>query len=241
MLSAEYIQLNDLNSDVKPLHMPGYCPISVKELKNKPEPNDYPVTNREMFLSPKNIYNMIYYIMSLNVKHRTKTNLPELQQKIPSYMVKWANEQDIDDFECLHDNILLTLDFLNKKFLINYSCLYDRADSNSLNVFQITGKVTDKCNRQSNKKYDEMLASDYHTLDLWQPFEEFTYDKRNRYCNKIPVWQKSMQIREYDRSNDGLHAAIPERASLDNQIHGYDMDNIIRGSLYYENYYYEHV
>jgi hypothetical protein len=237
----EYIRLHELNSTKDDLVMPGYCPISVKAEKNRPGPNKFPKTNREIFLSKKNIYNMTYYIVSLNIKNLTKCPVDELQKITPSYMVKWADDQNIDDFEYLTDDILLTLDFLNKRFLIKHSDLYDGANAKSLNVFRNTGRITDKCNRESDKKFDEMLAADYHTLDLWQPFEAFTYNKKQRYSNKIPVWQSSMNTRTLDRSNDGLHAALPERASLDNQIHGYDMSNIIKGSEYYNNYYYENI
>ena len=50
-----------------------------------------------------------------------------------------------------------------------------------------------------------------------------------------------MNTRHHDRCNDGLRDAIPERASLNNKIHGYDMSNIIKGSTYYENPSYENV
>ena len=237
----EYIQLHELNSTEETLNMPGYCPISIKAKKNRPEPDQFPETNRQIFLSKKNIYNMTYYIVSLTIKNLIKYPVDELQKIIPSRMLDWADDQNIDDFEYLTDNILQTLDFLNKKFLINHSYLYDRANAKSLNVFRNTGRVTDKCNRESDKKFDEMLAADYHTLDLWQPSETSIYNKAQRYCNKIPVWQSSMNTRTLDRSNDGLHTALPERASLDNQIHGYDMSNIIKGSTYYDNHYYENI
>ena len=58
---------------------------------------------------------------------------------------------------------------------------------------------------------------------------------------KIPMWQKSMNIRQYDKGNDGLHASNPYRASLDMQVRGYNMSNIIKGSEFYENYHYEHI
>ena len=50
-----------------------------------------------------------------------------------------------------------------------------------------------------------------------------------------------MNTRQLDRSNDGLHSAYSDRASLNNQTHGYNMDNIIKGSTSYENYYYENM
>lgn len=246
-----YIQIHELNSKYQPTNPPGYCPISVKQERNQPQHETFPRTNKEIFLSSKNVYSMVYFLTALNLKNRTnplvKANknldehLKKLQKKIPKMMVEWANEQKINDFEYLTNDIIQTLHFLNKKFLINYGHLYDRANRSDLNVFHTVGRITDECNNQFTKKYDEMLAADYSTVDTWQPLDIFTYNKRNRYCNKIPVWQRSMNIRQLDRSNDGLHAALPKRASLDNQIHGYDMSNIIKGSTYYDNYYYENL
>lgn len=220
-----------------------YCPISVKEKKNMPMYSAFPLTNSDIFLSKKNILDIIYYIASLNVKTHTKdVDISKLKVQIPKLMNQWTIDNNINDYESSGDNNIVTnLEFINKKFLLNNSILYDRCGIGEVNVFTSLGRVTDECGRQSNKKYDEMSANDYHTLDVSQPYEAFTYDKRNRYSNKIPVWQKSMQMRNYDRSNDGLHDANPDRSSLDNQIHGYDMSNIIKGSTYYENYYYENM
>ena len=223
------------------LNISGYCPISVKAEKNKHMHNNYPVTNEQMFLSNRNTYILVHYIISLNVKNNTKTQHEILRKKIPEIMVKWAADKKINDYEDLNDNLLTTLTFLNKQFLGDHPELYNRADCSGINVYRITGRVTDRCNRQSNKRHDEMLASDYHTLDVWQPHEVFTSNKNNRYCNRVPIWQKSMNTRHHDRCNDGLRDAIPERASLNNQIHGYDMSNIIKGSTYYENPSYENV
>jgi hypothetical protein len=251
MPSREHIAIHDVNSRVQRTRASGFCPISVKSMKNKPQGTVFPRTNRQIFLSKKNVYSMIYYIVSLNLKNRTnplwkpniglKKQLDAMQKEIPIMMVDWADQQGIDDFEDLNDNILVTLEFLNKKFIINHSRMYDRAGRSDLNVFHTLGRVTDSGNKEYMKHYDEMLATDYHTLDLWQPLKIDTYDKANRYCNKFPVWQTSMNIRELDRSNDGLHAAESKRASLNNQVHGYDMSNIVKGSTFYDNYYYENI
>ena len=50
-----------------------------------------------------------------------------------------------------------------------------------------------------------------------------------------------MNTRHYDRCNDGLHTAYSSRASLNNQIRGYDMKEIYKGCENYENYYYENL
>ena len=50
-----------------------------------------------------------------------------------------------------------------------------------------------------------------------------------------------MNIRQYDKSNDGLSTANPDRASLDVFQRGYDMSNQIKESTSYENYFYENI
>jgi hypothetical protein len=246
-----YIKIHDLNSVYEPLNTHDYCPISVKEEVNKPQSNTYPQTNKQIFLSKKNVFSMVYYITSLALKNKTNPlddsnkqidkYLNKLQYKIPEMMIKWSNEQTINEFADLNNNIIITVQFLNKKFIINHSHLYDRPNKSDLNVFHTVGRVTDECNNQYKKKYDEMLAPDYSTIDTWQPLNIYTYDKAHRYGNKIPIWQKSMNTRHFDKENDGLQAAYSDRASLNNQIRGYDMSNIKKGSTYYENYYYENM
>lgn len=241
-MSREYIELHDVNSKIGKLNTPTHCPISVKDEMNKPSYNDFDnMTNTQIFLSNKNIYYMIYSMVSLNRANRTNIDLDKLQDRIPKLMAEWAIKNKIDNATYVTGDIIQNLGFLNKKFLINHGSLYDRAGLNTLNVFKIEDTVTDRCNRESTKKYDEMLADDYHTLNLWNDDSNdiYVYNQSSRYCNKFPVWQTSMNTRQYDLSNDGLHAAKPERASLNNQTHGYDMSNIIKGSTNYENYYYE--
>jgi hypothetical protein len=239
--SREYIQLHDVNSTVQPVFMSEYCPISIKEEKNQPADNYLDnITNTGIFLSVKNIHYMTYYIVSLN-KTATGQQLINLAKRISGLMVQWAKKEYLNDFEYVHDNVLLTLSFLNKKFLVNHAYLYKRTENANFNVFRNKDIVTDKCGNEELKKYDEMTADEYRTLDVWREEQVFTYDKLNRYQNKIPTWQKSMNTRQYDRSNDGLHSAFSDRASLDSQVRGYNMDNIHKGLEFYQVPAYEYI
>ena len=232
--SREYIQLHDVNSMVQPVYMSEYCPISIKEEKNPPADNDLDnVTHTGIFLSEKNIHYMTYYIVSLN-KTTTGQQLINLAKQIPGLMIQWSKKEDLNNFEYVYNNILLTLSFLNKKFLVNHAYLYRGTENADINVFRTKDVVTDKCGNEELKKYDEMTAAEYSTLDVWRDEQVYTYDKLNRYQNKIPTWQKSMNIRQYDRSNDGLHSAYSDRASLDSQVRGYNMDNIHKGLEFYQ-------
>lgn len=233
----ERIKLHHVNSIAEPIHLSDYCPISVKGEKNSPIKNPYDdMSNSKLFLSNKNIYNTVYYVVALGNSYKSRIS-KEVQRSIPDLMRKWAKNENIDDWEDLTNDATITLEFLNKKFLRAHNALFNEKNAGT-NKFRVQDKITDKCGRTFTKKYDEMTAADYHTIDVWQEEETSRYNKNFRYNNTIPSWQRTMNIRHYDLSNDGLAAADSERASLDNQIHGYDMVNIIKGSTNYENYYY---
>lgn len=241
MFTDEYITLHSVETlrDPEPCD---YYPISVKDKKNNGVFNKYDFSShKKLFLNKHNIKNMTYLIISLN--HRNNSTVPKdvIKEHIPSIMKEWANKELVNGFSSAADNKILTLEFINKKFLDDNCNLYNKNARRALNMFKMFDIVTDKYNNAQIKKYDEMTAADYHTLNVWRPQRTYAVNAQSRYCNKVPIWQKSMNIRQYDLANDGLHTAMPERASLDNQLHGYDMENIIKGSTNYENYYFEHI
>ena len=183
-------------------------------------------SNIQIFLSHKNMYYMAYAILSINKKNMNSLSLNEYDLK--NMMTNWASENDIEHVDLAFNDIIENLKYINTRFLEYYKKNYIK--DNRLNVYRLTDIVTGKDGIQSVKKYDEMLASDYHTLNLWNNVDIYVSNANSRYNNKIPTWQKSMNTRHYDISNDGLRHAIPERASLNNQTHGYDMSNIIKGA-----------
>lgn len=227
------IQLNDFN-----LAIPWYCPISFKEQNNIPSIDNFPSDNISIFLSRKNIYELIQNIISLNSFNKTsiskehnKEKLDILQQQIPIKMNNWAINNKINDYEDLNDNILIRLNYLNKSFLESHGYLFDIFNKESVNVFQIeSDKVTNKNGKIFEKKYDEMLAQDYHTIDVHRSLSILKKNDNFRYNNSVPIWQKSMNTRHYDKYEiDGLHASNPERASINTFSKGYDMTEIYKG------------
>jgi hypothetical protein len=228
-MSNEYITLYDVDE---------YQPNSVKESRNITLYNYLDdITNIQIFLSDKNTYYIIVKVINLNKKNKNPYNLKKLIQRMPKFMYVWANKNKINDMSYINDDIVQTLDFLNNKFLLDHSMLYDRSSSEYVftNVYKVTDTVTDNCGATSVKKYDKMMASEFHTLNLWNDkTESFTHNAINRYNNKIPYWQTSMNIRHYDKSNGGFHDDIPERSSSESRISGYDMSNIIKGGKIYD-------
>ena len=69
-------------------------------------------------------------------------------------------------------------------------------------------------------------VKDYHELNYWNNNPVYTDNSKYRYNNKIPIYQKSMQTRHYDRDNEGLRG----RGSLINdRSRKYDLTEIEEG------------
>jgi hypothetical protein len=217
-----------------------YCPMSNKQEMNPPSINFIDIVNNTaIFLSRKNIIHLTKYIISLNVDQDTNYNLELLKNDLPSIMKKWTISENLDDYEYLYDNPLTVLSYINKHFLNTHGYLYQK--NVVKNVYRMDGATTDKEGNKLFKKYSEMTADEYKNINVWKPTDLFTDNSKKRYNNKVTPWEVGLYTRHYDRDNDGLQQSSYERASLDNQIHGYDMSNIIKGSTFYENHYFDNI
>ena len=73
-------------------------------------------------------------------------------------------------------------------------------------------------------------------LDVWRDQDVIRWNKNFRYNNEIPIWQNLNKAhRGYDRGNEGLHDGNPDRASLNNQIHGYNMNDVMKYTSFQYN------
>lgn len=142
---------------------------------------------------------------------------------VPNRMAQWISTYNVP--ENLYQIDMLA--YLNKQFIKSASELYifnNKMDSNvyrnSVTLGSCAGERDDDVMLKT-KKYSELMAADYNLLDIWaeQTVEVSDINMRNR--NQIPVWQKSMNIRNYDRSNQGFASNTPNAASLENPVCGY--------------------
>ena len=215
-----------------------YYPYSNKNIINLPRniPADY-LSNSQIFLHKKNVYGMTSFITGLSKQNTEKFN-PNLNTLIPKLMLQWSKIKNIDDFEYVYTDQTQILDFINKDFLKDPMVINVYTDkltkSDRLNVFRST-EFADNAGHFKKKSYDKMTADEYKNIDVWHETELFSTKNKFRYANQIPNWQKSMNVRHYDKSNSGLHEADPDRASLDVFQRGYDMSNIHKGSEFYNN------
>jgi hypothetical protein len=151
-------------------------------------------------------------------------------------MKSWAQCKDINNYdEVINNGNMLT--YLNQVFIKDNADLYEFRPSGSgipdVNVYrlQYTISSTDSDGRinTTSKSPTEMTAEDIRNIDVWQPHSVEISTKSTRYGNQIPIWQKSMNVRHHDRSDDGFTYSI-KKSSLEGKQYGYGgaMDNLYK-------------
>jgi hypothetical protein len=202
-----------------------YYPYSNKNILNLPLKIVDEPSNTKLFLSKKNIYYITSHIIGLDLNGTHA----DLNTRVPKLMIDWASRKKLNDFEYVYNDKTEILNAINYEFLQDPSIKLLYKDR--LNVYRSSVLTHENI----KKPYDKMTAEDYKNIDVWSETETLVKNKDSRYANRIPIWQKSMNTRHYDRDNDGLHHASYERSSLDVFQRGYDMSNIYKGSEYYKN------
>ena len=114
-------------------------------------------------------------------------------------------------------------------------------DWNPFRASTIVGTKNEFENTLTSLSYHDMVygLDNTRNMDVWDNNKTIRMNKNFRYNNRIPVWQWSMNRRNYDRSNDGLEHGDPNRASLEVPIRGYEMSDIYKNaqsSLQYNKY-----
>lgn len=212
-----------------------YETISMKDANNKPSTNFYDsINNIDLFMSMSNVmgmYKKIEYLRhanyneimpdNYNVKDFTASDCLGL-------MKKWVMDNYSDDIEFLDTSAALS--YLNNTFINDNKNVYEtNTNITDINVFRSNYNITYP-NGIVSKKPKDMLACDISGLNLHKSETIYIDSSKHRYNNKIPFWQSSMNTRNYDKTNEGLHCINSEDASLETQVRGYDM-SVILGNL----------
>lgn len=168
------------------------------------------------------------------------------KENVPGHMYRWI----LNTTPPLDYYTMDVVEYLNKQFLKAHYFLYElktRDNTNptiDANIYRNSTNIAfvDECDggpvtHTISKNYNNLMASDYGLIDVWAPKStEFT-NANMRYGNKIPIWQKSMNTRHYDRSNEGFQTTQC-RASLYTPLSGYgsDFKNLVeaKNKLYIE-------
>ena len=214
---------------------------SVKDERNRPVAGrDYSaMANSALFMCEKNVTYLFRHIYLKHCQNGGSTPEELFRRAMPELMRDWGLKENIDSFDGGF-NWVLTLDYLNNKFVRDHADYYtiEGADTNVFKAVVPVGTMNEYDGLvYSSKQYKEMTAADYQNLDVYGPLQTFVSSASGPYrnANRIPVNQRSMNTRQFSRENDGLRSEHWARASLEAPIRGYDMSQIMANTGRYND------
>jgi hypothetical protein len=206
--------------------------LSRKEIENQPTI----IHRKDNVLSFMNLSNQRALTKKIYLLHKSNNGLLtylHFKELVPFRMKSWIYQKDVNKYRQLTAGAIDVLEYLNKVFISDNYDLYSIISRESKytpldsNVYRSTVNVSYSIGDESQdililkKKANELLAEDYRNMDVWAEQTTEVTNKTHRYGNAIPVWQRTMNIRHYDRDNQGYHHADSARASLDTPVYGY--------------------
>jgi hypothetical protein len=202
--------------------------LSTKERLNK-STTIYDKSPTDIFMSEENIRKIIKEVFLLHQSNGGKLNYLYFRRILPNIMYKWVNCNKIPNSPNMD-----IIQYLNKLFIKRHDNLYTFKTDNFVNNYQplidtnvyrvgtTLGITTEDDQIMSiRKKGKELMASDYQLIDVWKTQTTEVSSASSRTGNKIPVWQRSMNTRNYDRSGEGYANIDSNEARWDNQSRSY--------------------
>jgi hypothetical protein len=175
---------------------------------------------KDLFLSDGNRQLLTHSIFKLNRKLGGTDTIEETRNLVETVLVEFTKRTNFDGYlnasfhaTGLYDWVEI-LRALNRDFM---KLAHNYLTWNAFVPTRATIEVGDR-GKRVEKKMSELQAEDYGTIDVWAVQEVSISNDVMRYNNRIPVWQRSMNIRHYDRSNEGLAQRDSSRASLENFV-----------------------
>lgn len=204
--------------------------LSVKEINNRPTQ----ICRKDelsMFMSKTNQINVTKQIYLLHKSNHGVLGYLHFKMNVPNRMYFWISNKNLNNDPNV-DKFIDIVAFLNKMFIKDNSDLYEfkSAENDDLldkNVYKSQAMfglhLDDGSIISYSKDYQNLTAEDIRNLDVWTPQTVEVSNINKRYKNEVPVWQKSMNTRNYSRDNEGLRTTS-NRASLNTIISGYGDD-----------------
>lgn len=199
--------------------------MSFKEKANVPT-KIFEQNGRALFMNLSNQIYLTKQIYQLHKQNHGRLGYLYFKEIVPIKMYKWISKLHIPQ-KSLSTDILY---FLNKTFIKQSPGLYEYKTQDIINPVIDTNVYKSQmhlsnCDDNDNisttvKMSNELLASDYGSIDVWKHQSVEVTNEMLRYGNKVPMWQKSMNTRHYDKANDGLASTV-DRASINTVTLGY--------------------
>lgn len=206
-----------------------YKPLgSVKSILNKQSENTFDTVDiKKLFNSSSNISKMTLKLYEVYLQNGGKDIYDKFSNNIIYLSKTFSNENNLYNFKYVdstnQNNWVEILKFINNKFT---KYCYNWFKWNSFVPTRDVVEVGTYDNRKK-KHFFELMADDIPTLNYWRKQEVYRVNNMFRYNNEIPFWQKTMNTRYYDKSNEGFRNGDSDRASLENPVYDrYNMSNM---------------
>lgn len=165
-------------------------------------------------------------------------NIKKMSDTIDRFVEKHAasvTQRTVEKYKSSSKNLLEELHAVNNKFLKEYMPLLIEEFNNTSdmsehkNIYDYGEKTI--LSREFNRKQrdNEIYADDYQFLDLYRKQNVQKINSQFRYGNKIPLWQRSMNRRNYERDIDENLRNSGDREQF---TYGYNLSEIKRKSVY---------
>ena len=150
-------------------------------------------------------------------------------------MKKWAQENDLDDFESIQMDYSEALDYANKQFMKTKTEVLDQVTRE----LYMTGTSRPEVERKYPKAWIpegtfNYTVADWRNKDAYVEQEVFRTNANFRYKNKIKSWQTHLHTRHFDRDPE---MGRKDTRSLETLVRGYDMEAIHGPNPYRDKYY----
>lgn len=155
----------------------------------------------------------------------SKNNIRDVSAHIGRYaapeMIKWANNNPLDDYESVQGDYSESLDFINKQF-VNES----KNKPYELNMAQ----GQDYPKYYIDEGVERYSVDDFRSHDAQNTQEVMRSNANFRYNNKIKIWCKSAHVRHYD--HDEHENGLRDTRELNTLSRKYNMNKIYEENPY---------
>lgn len=195
---------------------------------------------RQLFLSKSNIARLTKSIYNHHVNTGGKSTYNTFKQVIPKLAYEFSRSANMSMpyiTDKLINNYLQRLKMANSAFVKKYKHMYryvSKFDRHKplLNPFRkkyAIGKSNEWENSVDIKRGDLLTPSDIRHLDVYQPYDINT-GNTYRYINAIPMHEKSLYRRHYDKNPELTYSKSNSEKTGINR--GYNMEQIYNTSIY---------
>ena len=206
-----------------------YEPLgTVKSIRNKA--SNYPGQNNiiKLFTSSKNRLLLKRNLYRISNSNGSNDNVDFIANLVDNNINEYLATHDIKNYRMAEYQAVGFMDYTELLRYINMEFIkfcHPKLKWNQFNPFREYVEVGPSNDRRE-VKYNDVMASDLPTINIWANQDTSISSKRFRNSNQIPYFQAHMHQRHYDRDNEGFRVQSKNESSLETFISGYDMSGI---------------